>query len=107
MTEHTDTLAWSSDLERELAPKPRPGVARPAPVARSTAARRLAAAVVCSACSCFALLVVWAMTWLAYLPIWAPVLPGALVVAWLVLARLSVRKANAFPPPGRPAGDAR
>ena len=39
-----------------------------------------------------ALLVVWALTWLAYLPIWAPGVPGALVVAWLVIARLSVRK---------------
>jgi len=39
-----------------------------------------------------ALVVVWALTWLAYLPIWAPAVPGALVVAWLVIARLSVRK---------------
>ena len=39
-----------------------------------------------------ALVVVWALTWLAYLPIWAPSVPGALVVAWLVVARLSVRK---------------
>jgi hypothetical protein len=38
------------------------------------------------------LAVVWALTWFAYLPIWAPVVPGALVVAWLVIARLSVRK---------------
>jgi hypothetical protein len=39
-----------------------------------------------------ALVAVWALTWLAYLPIWAPAVPGALVVAWLVVARLSVRK---------------
>ncbi len=39
-----------------------------------------------------ALAAVWALTWLAYLPIWAPGVPGALVVAWLVIARLSVRK---------------
>ena len=39
-----------------------------------------------------ALAVVWALTWFAYLPIWAPGVPGALVVAWLVIARLSVRK---------------
>ena len=38
------------------------------------------------------LAVVWALTWFAYLPIWAPAVPGALVVAWLVIARLSVRK---------------
>jgi hypothetical protein len=39
-----------------------------------------------------ALVAVWALTWFAYLPIWAPGVPGALVVAWLVIARLSVRK---------------
>ena len=39
-----------------------------------------------------ALVVVWALTWFAYLPIWAPGVPGALVVGWLVIARLSVRK---------------
>jgi len=38
---------------------------------------------------------VWGFTWFAYLPSWAPAIPGALVVAWLVLARLSVRKASA------------
>jgi hypothetical protein len=35
---------------------------------------------------------VWTLTWFAYLPIWAPGVPGALVVAWLVVARLSVRR---------------
>ena len=39
-----------------------------------------------------ALVAVWTLTWFAYLPIWAPGVPGALVVAWLVIARLSVRK---------------
>ncbi len=39
-----------------------------------------------------ALAVVWTLTWFAYLPIWAPAVPGALVVAWLVVARLSVRR---------------
>jgi hypothetical protein len=38
---------------------------------------------------------VWGFTWFAYLPSWAPAVPGALVVAWLVLARLSVRRAGA------------
>jgi len=37
------------------------------------------------------LAVVWTLTWFAYLPIWAPGVPGALCVAWLVVARLSVR----------------
>ncbi len=39
-----------------------------------------------------ALVAVWTLTWFAYLPIWAPGVPGALVVAWLVIARLSARK---------------
>ena len=39
-----------------------------------------------------ALVVVWASTWFAIVPFWSPVVPGALVVGWLVLARLSVRK---------------
>jgi hypothetical protein len=45
------------------------------------------------------LLVVTAATgvaaYLAYLPVWSPAIPGALVVAWLVLCRLMVRKGAA------------
>lgn len=33
--------------------------------------------------------------YLAYLPAWSPAIPGALVVAWLVLCRLMVRKGAA------------
>jgi hypothetical protein len=44
-----------------------------------------------------ALVVVWGLTWLGHLPIWAPGVPGALVVAWLVIARLSVRKQQRRP----------
>ena len=39
-----------------------------------------------------AFIVVWTFTWFAYLPFMTPAIPGALVVAWLVIARLSVRK---------------
>jgi hypothetical protein len=39
-----------------------------------------------------ALVVVWGLTWFGHLPLLAPVVPGVLVVAWLVVARLSVRK---------------
>lgn len=77
-------------------PTPHAPVAEAAPVAasvsRSTARkaaqrrRRVLGLLV------LALVAVWALTWLAYLPIWAPGVPGALVVAWLVIARLSVRK---------------
>ncbi len=96
--EHVDSVDRFSDLERELAPKPRqPVVRQPVarrPVTRATARkaarrrRRVLGVLV------LALLVVWALTWLAYLPIWAPAVPGALVVGWLLLARLSVRKVN-------------
>jgi hypothetical protein len=36
--------------------------------------------------------VVWTLTWFAYLPFMTPAIPGVLVVVWLVIARLSVRK---------------
>jgi hypothetical protein len=39
-----------------------------------------------------ALAVVWTLTWFAYLPIWAPAIPGAMVLVFLVVARLSVRR---------------
>lgn len=42
-----------------------------------------------------ALAVVWGLTWFAYLPIWVPAVPGALVLAWLAIARLSVRRQQA------------
>ncbi len=98
-TEHVDTVERFSDLERDLAPKPRkPVVGHPAvrvavtrAAARKAAQRRRRVLVVLV----LPLLVVWALTWLAYLPIWAPAVPGALVVAWLVLARLSVRSLDA------------
>ncbi len=43
----------------------------------------------------FVLAAVWAITWFAYLPSWAPAVPSALVVVWLVVARLSVRRQQA------------
>jgi hypothetical protein len=75
-------------------PEPTPAVATIAPprATRATARkaakrrRRVLGLLV------LALAVVWGLTWFAYLPIWAPGVPGALVVAWLVIARLSVRK---------------
>ncbi len=101
-TEHVDTYERRSELERELAPKPRPVVARPAarPAARPTVTRATARAAArrrrrVLGVLVLALLVVWAATWLAYLPIWAPAVPGALVLGWLVLARLSVRRTTA------------
>jgi hypothetical protein len=97
-TEHVDTFDRRTDLERELAPKPRPVVERRPvarqPVTRATARkaaqrrRRVLGVLV------LALAVVWTLDWFAMVPIWAPAVPGALVVGWLVLARLSARKLN-------------
>ncbi len=79
----------------EPQPTPEPAAMHDTPVAarvaRSTAAkaaqrrRRVLGVLV------VALVVVWTLTWFAYLPFMAPAVPGALVVAWLVIARLSVR----------------
>lgn len=100
-TEHVDTVERVSALERELAPKPRPVVARrPAsrPLTRAAARqaarrrRRVLAVLV------LALLVVWGSTWAGYLPIWAPAVPGAMVLLFLLVARRSVRKAQARRP---------
>ena len=41
---------------------------------------------------------------LAYLPVWSPAVPGALVVTWLVMCRLMVRKAAPGPPRARLGG---
>ncbi len=101
-TEHVDTVERVSDLERELAPKPRPrGRHRAAARGRSPApppARPRIVAAACSVCWCSPWSSSGRSTWFAYLPIWAPAVPGALVVGWLVLARLSVRKAAAPSP---------
>ena len=76
---------------RPLLPRPQSHPAAVVPtreVARTAARRRRRVLGVLV----LVLAVVWALTWFAYLPIWAPAVPGALVVAWLVIARLSVRK---------------
>jgi hypothetical protein len=89
-----------------VAPAPAPLVTRS--TARKAAQRRRRVLGVLVAI----LVVVWAATWLAYLPIWAPGVPGALVVAWLVIARLSVRKqqrarrARPVPSPARSVASA-
>jgi hypothetical protein len=85
--EHTETVERTSRKSSPTAPA--------APVTRATARkaaqrrRRVLGVLV------LALAVVWGLTWFAYLPIWAPAVPGALVLGWLVLARLSVRKQTA------------
>jgi hypothetical protein len=91
----------------EVPEAPAPVVAAPRPLVTRAAARKAAqrrrrvlGVLV------LGLVVAWALTWFAYLPIWAPAVPGALVVGWLVLARLSVRKMNVRSA-ARPAVDER
>ncbi len=83
-----------------VASSPARDAARPSrTIARGAAQRRRRVLGVLLA----ALVVVWALTWLAYLPIWAPAVPGGLVVLWLVIARLSVRRQQRRRPAARPA----
>jgi hypothetical protein len=70
----------------EVEPVVAPGISRATARKAAQRRRRVLGLLV------LALAVVWGLTWYAYLPIWAPGVPGALVVAWLVIARLSVRK---------------
>ena len=73
-------------------PAPVPAV-RPAPLVTRAAARKAAQRrrrVLGVLVLAFA--VVWTLTWFAYLPFMTPAIPGALVVGWLVIARLSVRR---------------
>jgi hypothetical protein len=70
--------------KQKRARKPRPVLS---PAGRAARRRRRVLATLV-----LALAAVWALTWYAYLPIWAPGVPGALVVGWLVIARLSVRR---------------
>ena len=77
-------------------PEPEPVPSHVAPVAEVRGTRTTAGTAAQRRCRVLgvlvvALLIVWSLTWFAYLPIWAPAVPGALVVAWLVIARLSVR----------------
>ena len=92
-----------SDKVRILSRRDRPATAAeptPAPVAARRVITRAAARKAAQrrrrvlAVLVLALAAVWTFTWYAYLPIWAPAVPGALVAFWLLLARLSVRRAR-------------
>ena len=80
------------------APSGAPVVEAPAPVARRQPPTRAAARKAAQrrrrvlGLLLLALAVVWTLTWFAYLPIWAPAIPGGMAAAWLVVARLSVRR---------------
>jgi hypothetical protein len=79
----------SETAEEQVELTPAPPVSRTAAGTAAQRRRRVLGALL------LILAGVWGFTWFAYLPSWAPAIPGALVVAWLVLARLSVRKAGA------------
>ena len=90
----TTTVTETSELT-EAAPV-EPAAPAPAPLTTRAAARQAAQRrrrVLGVLVLVFA--VVYGLTWFAYLPYMTPALPGALVVGWLVLARLSVRKQQA------------
>src|SRR4051812_35062300 len=87
VTETVETLEPAVEVPAPFQDAPAP--ARPTRAAARKAAqrrRRVLGVLV------IAFVVVWTFTWFAYLPFMTPVIPGALVVAWLVIARLSVRK---------------
>ena len=93
--EVADAIILDAPAKEEERPAPAPEarteqahLAPPTRAAARTAARRRRRVLGGLA---LVLAVVWTLTWFAYLPIWAPVVPGALVVGWLVVARLSVR----------------
>ena len=87
VTETVETLEPAVEVAAPVEDSPAPS--RPTRAAARKAAQRrrrvLGVLVV-------AFIVVWTFTWFAYLPFMTPAIPGALVVAWLVIARLSVRK---------------
>lgn len=72
--------------ERRAAPAPRPTITREA--ARIAARRRRRTLLTLLA----ALAIVGGAAGLGYLPLWAPAVPGGLIVAWLVACRLMVRR---------------
>ena len=87
VTETVETLEPEVEVSAPVEDAPAPS--RPTRAAARKAAqrrRRVLGVLV------LAFIVVWTLTWFAYLPYMTPAIPGALVVAWLVVARLSVRK---------------
>ena len=87
VTETVETLEPAVGVSAPLEDAPAPS--RPTRTAARKAAqrrRRVLGVLV------LALVVVWTLTWFAYLPFMTPAIPAALVVGWLVIARLSVRK---------------
>jgi hypothetical protein len=85
--EHVDTVEKTTAPGRTAPARPVPARSMTRASARKAAQRRRRVLGVLVA----ALAIVWALTWFAYLPIWAPAVPGAVVVLFLVVARMSVR----------------
>lgn len=92
-TRTTVEVAETTETTQAAEPQAAPVPAAPSPLVTRAAARKAAQRrrrVLGVLVLAFA--VVWTLTWFAYLPYMTPAIPGALVVGWLVLARLSVRR---------------
>jgi hypothetical protein len=83
--EHIDTSEKTTNAKPAA---PRPVVTRSAARKAAQRRRRVLGVLV------LALAVVWGLTLFAYLPIWAPAIPGGMVTLFLVVARLSVRNGH-------------
>ncbi len=94
-TEVVEEIVATSVAEPAPTTAPEPMMTLRPPVTRAVARRAAQRRRRVLGLLVLALAVVWGLTWFAYLPIWAPAVPGALVAVWLVLARLSVRKLKA------------
>ena len=87
VTETVETLEPAVEVSAQLEDAPAPTRTTRAAARKAAQRRRRVLGVLV-----VAFIVVWTLTWFAYLPFMTPAIPGALVVAWLVIARLSVRK---------------
>ena len=87
VTETVETLEPAVEVSAQLEDAPAPSRTTRAAARKAAQRRRRVLGVLV-----VAFIVVWTLTWFAYLPFMTPAIPGALVVAWLVIARLSVRK---------------
>ncbi len=87
----TETVEVETEVKTEVRTEAKaeapPEVARPARSAARRRRRVLAALLL-------VLAVVSGLAWYAVVPVWAPAVPGALIVVFLVIARFSVRKAK-------------
>ena len=87
VTETVETLEPAGEVSAPFEDAPAPRRTTRAAARKAAQRRRRVLGVLV-----LAFVMVWTLTWFAYLPFMTPAIPGALVLAWLVVARLSVRK---------------